>query len=187
MLTEDQERLLVDRLGKKEQSAWKEFYDFYSNSLTYACMRYLDKQDDVEDVLQESFVKMYYAIGSFDYRGKGALQAWSTRIVVNEALKFIRKEKKHQVIYNQDNIVDIADEDEPEFDGLSQEEIFAMIRELPEGYRTVFNLYVFEQKSHKEIGHLLGIAENSSASQFHRAKSMLSQRIREFKKLKVAL
>ncbi|MEC4113471.1 RNA polymerase sigma factor [Myroides pelagicus] len=186
MLLEGQEESLVSRLQKREPKAWKEFYDFYSSSLTYVCMRYIIKQEDVQDILQDSLVKMYHAIEKFEYKGKGALQAWATRIVVNESLKFLRKEKYNFTV-DEELIEDVVEEETSDFEGVSQEDIFEMIRSLPDGYRAVFNLYVFEQKSHKEIGQLLGIAENSSASQFHRAKGILSQRIKEFKKLKVAL
>jgi RNA polymerase sigma-70 factor (ECF subfamily) len=79
-----------------------------------------------------------------------------------------------------------VDEEEPNLEEIPQATIMKMIRSLPEGYRTVFNLFVFEDKSHKEIAEILGIAENSSASQFHRAKAMLVQKIKEYKMSKTA-
>lgn len=177
------EHLLLQRLILKEQSAWKELYDSYSGSLAYICMRYIKEQEDVRDVLQNSFVKMFHSIGSFEFRGNGSLKAWMVRIVVNEALKCLRNSSG--IIFSAaDDLPDLTDEDEPDLNEISQSEIMEMIRMLPNGYRAVFNLYVFEEKSHREIAELLGIAENSSASQFHRAKKMLAQKIKAYKKLK---
>ena len=179
----NKEQILVNRLLLKEEAAWKELFGAYSGSLSYVCSRYIIGKDDVHDVLQNSFIKMFRSIDSFEYRGKGSLKAWLTRIVVNESLKHIRQYSDFKIVVNDFEIPDVTDEEEPNLEEIPQEIIMEMIRSLPEGYRTVFNLYVFENKSHKQIAELLGIAENSSASQFHRAKGMLVQRIKEYKML----
>jgi RNA polymerase sigma factor (sigma-70 family) len=175
------EQELFKRLLKKDRLSWKELYSGYSRYLTAVCSRYISEKEDVKDILQNSFIKMFNGIESFDYRGEGALKAWATRIVVNEALKLLREQKKFQ--FADFETMEIADE-EPDFENISTQKIHDMICELPVGYRTVFNLFVFEQKTHKEIASILGIAENSSASQFHRAKNILAKRIREYKTLK---
>lgn len=104
-----------------------------------------------------------------------------TRITVNESLKFLRENEKTRKMFEgyvqEDEVVE-----EPDTDNLSADVIQGMIRELPDGYRTVFNLYVFEEKSHKEIAAMLGITESTSASQFHRAKALLASKIREYRK-----
>ncbi len=100
---------------------------------------------------------------------------------MNESLKYIRQNSDFKSTVEVEELSDIPEEEEPDFEEIPRDDIMSMIRLLPEGYRTVFNLYVFEKKSHKEIAGLLGIAENSSASQFHRAKAMLVQKIKEFK------
>lgn len=179
----NKEQILVNRLLLKEEAAWKELFGAYSGSLSYVCSRYIIGKDDVHDVLQNSFIKMFRSIDSFEYRGKGSLKAWLTRIVVNESLKHIRQYSDFKIVVNDFEIPDVTDEEEPNLEEIPQEIIMEMIRSLPEGYRTVFNLYVFENKSHKQIAELLGIAENSSASQFHRAKGMLVQGIKEYKML----
>lgn len=179
----NKEQILVNRLLLKEEAAWKELFGVYSGSLSYVCSRYIIGKDDVHDVLQNSFIKMFRSIDSFEYRGSGSLKAWLTRIVVNESLKHIRQYSDFKTVTNDFEIPDISDEEEPNLEEMSQEVIMEMIRSLPEGYRTVFNLYVFENKSHKQIAELLGIAENSAASQFHRAKGMLVQKIKEYKML----
>ncbi|WP_345991054.1 sigma-70 family RNA polymerase sigma factor [Chryseobacterium sp. Chry.R1] len=179
----NKEQILVNRLLLKEEAAWKELFGAYSGNLSYVCSRYIIDKDDVRDVLQNSFIKMFRSLDSFEYRGSGSLKAWITRIVVNESLKHIRQHSDFKVTMNDSDIPDITDDEEPEIEEMPQEAMMEMIRSLPEGYRTVFNLYVFENKSHKQIAELLGIAENSSASQFHRAKAMLVQKVKEYKML----
>ncbi|MCC9044349.1 sigma-70 family RNA polymerase sigma factor [Myroides sp. M-43] len=174
-----EEQKLIERLRLKEQSAWKEFYEFYSGHLTYVCMRYVKNQDDVYDILQNSFIKMFHSIDSFSYRGSGSLKAWITRLLINESLKFLRDNSKIDYPVSSDDLP-ILEEEEPCLDEIPESIILELIRSLPDGYRMVFNLYVFEEKSHKEIAQLLGIAESSSASQLHRAKKMLMQQIQTY-------
>lgn len=175
--------MLVKRLLLKEEMAWKELFGMYSGNLSYVCSRYILEQDDVHDILQDSFIKMFRSIDSFEYRGKGSLKAWITRIVVNESLKHIKQNSDFKMRLDHLELPDRIDEEEADIEEIPQALMMEMIRSLPDGYRTVFNLYVFENKSHKQIAALLGIEENSSASQFHRAKKMLVQRIKEYKTL----
>jgi RNA polymerase sigma factor (sigma-70 family) len=185
-MEETKEQNLVKRLLKKEETAWKELFEVHSGNLSYICSRYIIDKEDVHDVLQNSFIQMFRSINSFEYRGNGSLKAWITRIVVNESLKHIKQNRDLKTISEDVEIPDEAENEEPDFEEISQQTIMKMIRSLPEGYRTVFNLYVFEKKSHKEIAELLEIAENSSASQFHRAKAVLVQKIKEYKMSKTA-
>lgn len=103
------------------------------------------------------------------------------RIVVNEALKYLKNAGRISTV-PEDRIPDIADGEEPEVDDIPQPVLQDMIRQLPDGYRTVFNLFVFEEKSHREIAGMLGITESTSASQFHRARKILADKIREYRK-----
>ncbi|WET48137.1 RNA polymerase sigma factor [Chryseobacterium indologenes] len=183
---ESKEQILVSRLLQKEETAWKELFGAYSGNLSYVCSRYIPEKEDVHDVLQNSFIKMFRSIESFEYRGDGSLRAWITRITVNESLKHIRQKGDFKSSVEVDDLPDLPNEEEPDFEEIPKEDIMRLIQSLPDGYRTVFNLYVFENKSHKEIASLLGIAENSSASQFHRAKGLLVQKIKEFKMSKKA-
>lgn len=185
-MEENKEQILAKRLLAKEEAAWKELFGAYSGNLSYVCSRYIIEKDDVYDVLQNSFIKMFRSIDSFEYRGNGSLKAWLTRIVINESLNHIKQNISLKSNTNLDTIPDFSDDDEPDFNNISKESIMEMIRELPDGYRTVFNLYVFEGKSHKEIAKMLGIAENSSASQLHRAKAILIQKVNEYKMIKKA-
>lgn len=159
----------------------KALYDQYAGYLTAVCSRYIDNKEDIRDLMQESFIRIFSSIGSFEYRGEGSLKAWMSRIVTNNTLKHIRDNINKGLISIDDNIPDIPDEDIPEISNIPPSVIQEMIRKLPEGYRTVFNLFVFEEKTHKEIAGLLGIKENSSASQLHRAKALLAGWINEYR------
>lgn len=166
--------------------AAKELYDTYSGYLAGIVARYVTDDELLKDVLQESFMKIFSSIGTFEYKGDGSLKAWMAKIVVNESLKQITENSKSQVIEMPDAMedkpeCDLEEEiDEDDVDKIPIGVLMEMIRDLPDGYRMVFNLYVFEGKSHKEISAMLGIKENSSASQFHRAKAILAERIADY-------
>ena len=167
---------LIQRLQSGSREAMRELYDRHIRYLTAVAQRYV-KDEDVRDVLQESFIKIYASIGRFEYRGEGSLRAWMARIVANEAISHLRKLGPPQVSLGWD----LQAEEDPPTEDVPIEVIHLMIRELPVGYRTVFNLYVFEEYSHREIAQQLGIAEQSSASQLHRAKAILAKKIKEYK------
>jgi len=101
------------------------------------------------------------------------------KITVNETLKFLQRDNRFEFVEISEQKHDVADED-PDIDAIPSSVLFNLIRELPDGYRTIFNLYVIENKSHKEIARLLGIKESTSASQLHRAKSLLATKIRQY-------
>lgn len=185
---ENKEQALLQQIVRGNTMAMKKFYDTYSGYLTAVCSRYISNQEDVKDVLQESFIKIFKAVDRFEYKGAGSLKAWSSRIVVNEALKHIRESNKLNITNLPSwDLPDMADDREPDFNDVPTSVILEMIRKLPLGYRTVFNLYVFEEKSHKEIASILDIAENTSASQLHRAKGLLMREIDLYRLKKMAL
>ena len=155
----------------------RELYDRYAGYLTAVASRYLADDDAVKDVLQDAFIRVYQRISGFNYRGEGSLKAWVTRIVVNGDLHELRRNKK---LVSQEQLPDMQEDIEPEVDNVPPQVLQEMITGLPDGYRTVFNLFVFEQMSHKEIASLLGIKENSSASQLLRAKACLAREITEY-------
>ena len=158
-----------------------QLYQMYVEELSSVCYRYVPDEDDAKDVLQNSFIKIFTAIPSLEYRGEEAFKGWLIRIVANEALAFLR-EKKKLLFVEQDEIkqkqADIAD-DTPATEQISADQLHQLISELPDGYRTVLNLYVFEDYSHRQIAELLGIKEGTSASQLYYAKQWLARRIKE--------
>lgn len=182
----DKEQELLQKVIRGDITAMRDFYNNYSGYLTAVCSRYIPNRDDVKDVLQESFIKIFKSITGFEYKGTGSLMAWSTRIVINESLKFLKKNEKLSIVSSPSwDLPDIVEEEEEtDFDDVPTSVILEMIRSLSVGYRTVFNLYIFEQKSHKEIASLLNITENTSASQLHRAKSLLAKQISVYRSIK---
>ena len=171
------EQLLVSKIKEGDRAAMRTLYDRYSGYVVAVALRYVPDRDDVQDVVQDSFVKIFSSIGRFEYRGDGALKAWMARIVANQALDFLYKRR---ALDTSRNIPDVPDEPEPDIGGVSDEVLMELIGKLPPGYRVVLNLFVFEQMSHKEIAKRLGIKENSSASQYFHAKKMLGKMINDY-------
>jgi RNA polymerase sigma-70 factor (ECF subfamily) len=165
-----------------DRSAMQHLYCRYVRYLTAVCSRYIIGDEDIKDALQESFVKIFSSISRFEYRGEGSLKAWMTRIVVNEALRFLKRESNFASMFREESLPDVVDDTPDDVEDIPQSVIHEMIRRLPTGYRTIFNLYVFERKTHKEIAAILHIGESSSASQLHRAKAILARQIREYRK-----
>ena len=181
----DPEATLLEQIRHGDKKAMKELYCHYSGYLNAVCSRYIACDEDVRDVLQESFIKIFSSIDKFCYKGDGSLKAWMSKIAVNESLTLLNKKEKLAIVqYGSDipDTIDDNDDDEgPDTGDIPVRAIQAMIRKLHTGYRTVFNLYVFEGKSHKEIAEMLNLKESSSASQLHRAKALLAKMIQEYK------
>lgn len=175
------EQELIDGVRRDDQEAMKRIYLLHVRYLTAVCSRYVVNPEDVRDTLQDSFVAIFGNIDKYQPKENASLRSWMTKIVVNNSLQFLRKSEKMQFIESVDEYADVVEET-AETDGIPYEEVRKLIGELPAGYRSVFNLYVFERKSHKEIAHILGIKEATSASQFHKAKKLLAVKINEYKK-----
>ena len=176
----EEERWLRKALdGDNTATEW--IYRRHVRYLSALCSRYITEDEDIKDVLQESFIKIFTSLDSFKYRGEGALKAWMAKITLNETLKFVRNNSRLPIDSIDDKDTNIADGDSMETEDIPTDVLHQLIRELPDGYRTVFNLYVIDDKSHKEIAQLLGIKENTSASQLHKAKSMLAQKIKHYR------
>ena len=163
----NQELTILKAAIDGDRSAIGSIYEAHIGYLTSVCSRYIADDEDVKDILQESFIKIFRSLGTFRYRGEGSLRAWMTRIVVNGALKHLRDSDRSQMVEFKESLPDTAEEE--------------MIRSLPVPYRTVFNLYVFQRMSHKEIADVLGMAPGTSASCLHRAKNMLVKLVNEYK------
>ena len=132
---------------------------------------------------KDSARKELYTLYSKQMLAVCFLCTWITRVMVTQALDYLRREKRvNQLVVHEDELPDIPDiSDSGGGAGISEEQLMAFIAELPDGCRTVFNLYVFEEKSHKEIAKMLHIKEHSSTSQLHRAKYLLAKRIKEYR------
>lgn len=152
----NEEQRLAKRLKDGENAAVREFYTLYADYLAGICSRYITDEDDQKDVLQESFMQMVSHIRDFQYRGAGSLQAWTARIVVSQSLKFLKAHNRQELVPLDFDVVEEVED--PPIGDVPPEVIHHMVSQLPTGYRTVLNLYVFEGRSHQEIARLLGIS-----------------------------
>ena len=155
----------------------EELYRRFSPRMYGVCLRYASNAEEAEDILQEGFIKVFKKLGSF--RGDGSFEGWVRRIFVNTAIEqFRRKRYLLPVTEKEENTIEgkyfsILDE-------LAEKDILALVQELSPGYRTVFNMYVVEGYTHKEIADMLGISEGTSKSQLSRAKVILQDMVKKF-------
>ena len=177
---------IAEGIRKGDNRAMRHFYAQYGGLLAATCSRYVNNEDDVKDLMQDAMVNIIQNIDSFTYKGKGSLRAWATRIVVNQALNFVKSQKRFLDTFADKDLgnLSLPDNEEPDISDVPADVIHQMISQLPDGYRTVFNLFAIEGKSHKEIAALLGIKADTSASQFFRAKNILAKQIDNYKRNK---
>ncbi len=167
-------------LGCKEGNAQaqKALYNQYAEQLMIICLRYAGNPHDAKDMLMQALTECFKSIRNFEYRAEGSLKAWLKKVTVNQCLMELRK--RRTIFRDLDDRLEEALPEQYEQNALAQltvKEIMAWIHELPPGYRTVFNLYVFDDMGHKEIAALLGISESTSKSQLHKARGLLQDRI----------
>ncbi len=163
----------------RDPEAFHVIYKTLSPKLYYVCLRYLKNDADAQDALQETFVTAYRKIDSF--HGEGSFEGWVRRIAVNQCLAKLRLDKSQFETGKVDleAIQPISEED----DYLQKEEteikLLHALKELPDGYRTIINLFILEDYSHKEISELLHITESTSRSQLTRAKAALKLKLEQ--------
>jgi len=141
------------------------------------CLRYAKNSDEAEDILQEGFIKVFDKINQF--AGTGSFEGWIRRIMVNSALEVIRKRKIDFSVVDTKYIQDPHEYTYNTISTLNVKELLAVIQQLPDGYRTVFNLYVIEGYQHSEIAEILGVSEGTSKSQLARARNLLQSKLNE--------
>ena len=170
---------LVKGCVRKDRVAQKNFYQRFCGKMMGVCLRYADSRDEAQDILQESFIKIFDKIETFS--GKGSLEGWVRRIVVNQALDNYRKNKMHKKNIDLADVAYQVEDDEKIMDSFAAEDLLGVIRKLPTGFRTVFNLYAIEGYSHKEIAAQLNISESTSKSQYSRARSHIQDMMKSEK------
>ena len=170
---------LVERIRKDDPRAMSQLYQMYVEELSSVCYRYVPSESDAKDVLQNSFVKIFTSVPTIDYRDEPSFRGWMKKVVVNEALTFLKEKKKLLFVAQEIDDLEIPDDEEPSTERITADELHQLISELPDGYRTVINLYVFEGYSHKKIAESLGITPSTSASQLYFAKRLLSRKVME--------
>ena len=169
------ESQLVVALQQGQARAQKITYEQYASRMMAICLRYIGNQNDAEDVFIEAFMRVFERINQF--RNEGSFEGWIRRIMVTESLMFLRRNKS----LRQELALDTAIA-EPDYEWadehLQANDLLRLVAELPDGYRTVFNLYAIEGYSHSEIASLMGISEGTSKSQLSRARALLQQKIK---------
>jgi RNA polymerase sigma factor (sigma-70 family) len=165
---------LAKALQGGERKAQNRLYEKYAGKMLAVCTRYVGDRTEAEDVMIDGFMRIFDKIGQFNFQG--SFEGWIRKIMVNEALMYVRSKKQIHVdieeAYEEPNSFDFSAD-------IQADEILKMIEELPVGYRTVFNLYAIEGYSHQEIADQLGISEGTSKSQLSRARSFLIEKLKE--------
>jgi RNA polymerase sigma factor (sigma-70 family) len=173
------ETQLIRGLRDSDPKAQRLLYEKFSGKMLAICLRYVGDRMTAEDILIQGFMKVFESVGRF--REDGSFEGWVKRIMVNEALGYLRRNRKlleSVGVEEAGGLADAAYADQH----LEASEILAIIDRLPFGYRTVFNLYAIEGFSHTEIAAMLGISEGTSKSQLHRARSHLQQMVKEWER-----
>jgi len=170
------EEQLIKGCLNGERSTQEELYFLYSRKMMGLCMRYVGNRETARDLLQDGFVKVFTSLNLFS--GKGSLESWIRKIFQNLIMEHLRKKDFLYDTMDLNSIQSTA-EDNSTVSRLSAEMIMEMVRQLPDGFRTVFNLFAIEGYSHKEIGDMLQISEATSRSQYARARLWLQKRMGE--------
>jgi RNA polymerase sigma-70 factor (ECF subfamily) len=168
---------LANNCIEGDQRAQQKLFEMYAPKMMGVCLRYMKDQAQAEDVLQDGFVKVFTKLEK--YTGNGSLEGWVRRIMVNTALDELRKTNKFKANISMDDVDYKVESDADLLSSLIEEDLLKLIQEMPDGYKTVFNMFAIEGFSHREIGEKLGISENTSKSQYSRAKAYLRTKIEE--------
>ena len=154
-----------------------ELYERFSSKMFGVCLRYAANTEEAEDILQEGFIKVFNKMGS--YRGEGSFEGWVRRVFVNTAIEHFRKKTYLQPITETEENT-IEGKYLSVLDHMAEKDIIQLVQQLSPGYRTVFNMYVVEGYTHRQIAEILGISEGTSKSQLSRAKLILQDLVKTF-------
>lgn len=170
------ETQLIAALKRGEGRAHKVVYERFAGKMLAVCTRYCANRADAEEVMLDGFMRVFEKIGQF--REDGSFEGWVRRVMVTESLMFLRKNKQwRQEVPIDDMLV------EPDYDwadtAVHENDLLRMVNQLPDGYRTVFNLYAIEGYAHAEIADMLGITEGTSKSQLSRARTLLQLNLKK--------
>lgn len=179
------EQELVEGCKRGDDKARRQLYERYAGKMLAICMRYLGNREEAEDLLHDGYIKLYGSFDKFEWQGEGTLPAWMSRVFANLSLQHLRKNDVMSQTVELENTSELREDvDRPDSDSdietIPKKVLMQFIEELPVGYRTVFNMYVFEGKNHIEIGKVLGINNKSSASQLVRARAILKEKVLEW-------
>lgn len=173
-MTEEQ---LIKECVARNEKAQRLLYERFASKMMGVCLRYCRDKSEAKDILQEGFIKVFENIDSF--KGTGSLEGWVRRVIVNKALDNIRKNKKMRHSVNVDDVSYQLPKHDHIEEKMMADDLLKLVQQLPDGFRTVFNLYAIEGYSHKEIADKLEISENTSKSQYSRARAHLRKMLEE--------
>lgn len=174
------EEALISGCRRKEPKAQRDLYQQWAPKMLGLCLRYIKDRSEAEAVMTGGFMKIFEKISQ--YSGEGNFEGWMRRIMVNESLIYLRQHKNaFMMVEAREAHAEVSTADAEQ--QLQAEDLLNMVRQLPNGYRSVFNLYAIEGFSHKEIAGQLGISENTSKSQLSRARSLLQQYLAQHEKM----
>ena len=170
------EAQLIVALKRGESRAHKVVYERFSGKMLAVCTRYCANRDDAEEVMLDGFMRVFEKIEQF--REEGSFEGWIRRVMVTESLMFLRKAKQWRQEVPMDEVMV-----EPDYEwadtAVNENDLMRLVNQLPDGYRTVFNLYAIEGYAHAEIAEMLGISEGTSKSQLSRARMMLQANLKK--------
>lgn len=172
MLSDDE---IISGCLKGKRASQKLLYKKYAPIMYGVCQRYFASGDQAEDALQEGFIKVFTKLG--DYRGEGSFEGWIRRIMVTTSLNYFRNNKRFYFQADIDQVPEEMDNCKFQPDQFTREDLLKTLRSLPDGYRTVFNLYEIEGFNHKEIAEMCEFSVNTSKSQLSKARKMLQRRL----------
>lgn len=167
----------IEEAKRGDKRSQKAIYDALADKMFAVCLRYMGDRQSAEDVLQDGFVTLFTKLGS--YLGEGSFEGWARKIFVNTALMALRRKDVLKQSEDVDAAIGVISPTPSATSRISAQQILKLVASLPPGLRTVFNMYVIEGYSHREIGEALGIEEVSSRSQLQRARAVLQKKIKE--------
>ena len=162
---------------KGDRKAQKDLFDRMAPRMFPVCIRYTGDRATAEDILQDGFVTLFSKLDS--YKGEGSFEGWARRIFINTALMFLRKKDALKMSEDLENARSLSTDTASQIENIGYKELISLVMTLPDGFRTVFNLYVVEGYSHKEIAQMLDISETTSRTQLSRARVWLQNKIRK--------
>jgi RNA polymerase sigma factor (sigma-70 family) len=188
---EPQHKILIEGCLKGERRAQQAVYETFYGKMMAVCLRYTKNTDQAKDILQDGFIKVFNSMDRFNQAG--SFEGWIRRIMVNTAIDHFRRTKNSYLLLGEERSIEdfvdqdaedtLAEEQEAEEWDLKPADIINAMQKLTPAYRTVFNLYVFEELTHKEIADLLGINIGTSKSNFAKAKHNLKKLLKKEHKL----
>lgn len=173
------EQQLIIECKKGDRKAQRQLYETYAGKMMGVCLRYCKDKDTARDLLHDGFLKVYSHID--DFENKGSFEGWIRKIMVNTALEYVRKQNDEGYSLDIEEAYSLSNDDFSVLDRLQAEELIGMIQKLPDTYRSVFNLFIVEGYSHKEIAAAMDITESSSRVYLTRAKQLLQQMLSNYK------